>query len=153
MVVYADTSFLFSFYTNDANSVQAREEGSKLASRASIAFTALQQHELHNALWLSVFRKTLTPRQSSAIKAFIAADIQSGVLVEYRIDWEEAYALAEKLGEIHTPTIGCRASDILHVALAQMIGVEQFYSFDIRQRDLAKKVGLIAIPHNPTLDH
>ena len=146
MVVYADTSFLFSLYANDANSVRAREEGLRLTSRASMAFTALQRHELHNALCLSVFREELAIRQSRAIQTLIAEDIQAGVLVEVQTDWAKAYTYAETLSEAYTSTIGCRASDILHVALAQMLGIECFYSFDVRQRCLAKKMGLDVKP-------
>jgi len=144
MVVYADTSFLFSLYTNEANSVKADEE--YLALQAPIAFTALQQHELYNALCLYVFREKMTLLEKRVIQASIATDIQNGALLEFRIDWAKAYAYAETLSELYTPKLGCRALDILHVALAKMLNVEYFYSFDVRQRNLAKKVGLKVKP-------
>ncbi|MCL2104715.1 MAG: PIN domain-containing protein [Kiritimatiellaeota bacterium] len=144
MVVYADTSFLFSLYTNDTNSAQADEAYVPL--QAPIALTALQQHELCNALCLSVFRGKMTLPEKHKIQASIAMDIQDGVLQEFQIDWAKAYACAGMLSEAYTPEIGCRASDILHVALAQMLRVRYFYSFDIRQRSLAQKVGLNVKP-------
>jgi len=144
MVAYADTSFIFSLYSNDANSVQARAES--LIFQPAIALTALQQYELSNTLCLAVFREKMSISEKQRTQASIATDIQNGVFIECPIDWAKAYAYAETLSEIYTPKLGCRALDILHIALAKMLKVEYFYSFDVRQRNLAKKVGLKVKP-------
>jgi len=147
MVVYADTSFLFSFYSLDANSTRARYEWNSMAPDVPIIFTALQQHELYNALWLSVFWKKMPVNKIRGIQTNIAADIQNGTLQQIGIEWDVAFARAENIAQEHTPVIGCRASDILHVALAQLLGVDTFYSFDNRQRALAQQTGLIVKPN------
>lgn len=144
MVIYADTSFLFSLYANDANSVQSRTLGRAL--RAPITFTEMQQHELRNALRLSVFRKEITPDQCRSVLALIEADVQRGVLSETQVPWTEAYAIAEMLSKSHTLKLGCRASDILHVAIAEALKIRRFYTFDIRQKKLARDVGLNVFP-------
>ena len=144
MVVYADTSFLFSLYTHDANSAKAQAIGQTL--NATIVFTLLQQHELRNALRLSVFRGEMSASQSRAVLSLIEEDIQTGVLSEKAVAWAEAYALAETLSRSHTPQLGCRASDILHVAIAAILKVKTFYTFDLRQRNLAIEAGMAVLP-------
>jgi hypothetical protein len=50
----------------------------------------------------------------------------------------ETYALN------HTPDVGCRTLDILHVAAAKLIGATDFCTFDARQSALAGRIGLVA---------
>ena len=45
----------------------------------------------------------------------------------------------------HTPTIGCRTLDVLHVAAAKLIGTTEFCTFDTRQFTLAGQIGLAAV--------
>lgn len=144
MVVYADTSFLFSLYGNDANSTQARRIGDTL--QAPLAFTPLLRHELRNAFRLAVFRKVMTPRRCEAVLAEIEADARTGVLVETPVAWAEVFDQAEALSVAHTPAIGTRATDVLHVAAAGAAGVEDFFTFDARQKSLALKVGMKVKP-------
>jgi predicted nucleic acid-binding protein len=144
MVVYADTSFLFSLYTQDGNSAKAQATG--LTLKMPIAFTLLQQHELRNALRLAVFRGEMSASQSRAVLSLIEEDIQTGVLSEKAVAWTEAYALAETLSRTYTPQLGCRASDILHVAIANTLKIKTFYTFDLRQRNLAIGAGMAVLP-------
>jgi predicted nucleic acid-binding protein len=144
MVVYADTSFLFSLYANDANTVQAHILGQSLKS--PIAFTLLQQNELRNALRLSVFRKDLSEAQCRSVLALIDSDMQSGVLAETQIVWTKAYARAEILSQSYTPVLGCRAADILHVAIAETLEIRNFYTFDERQKRVAHAEGFKVFP-------
>ena len=142
MVVYADTSFLFSLYAMDGNSAQAHAE----RLETPIAFTAFQRYELLNALRLSVFRKEMTAPQHRAVQALIATDMRQGVLSSFQVNWAEVYTHAEALSTAYTPKIGCRALDVLHVAIAQVLNINMFYTFDIRQRKLACKVDLHVKP-------
>ena len=43
-------------------------------------------------------------------------------------------------------TSGNRSYDILHVAAAMVLSATEFWSFDARQRDLAKAAGLLVGP-------
>ncbi len=144
MVIYADTSFLFSLYGNDANSPQARTIGDTL--KVPLLFTPLHRHELRNAFRLAVFRKVLTPARCQAVLAEIEVDTRAGVLAETPIAWGEVFAEAEALSAAHTVVIGTRATDVLHVAAATSLGVTQFLTFDVKQRALARKAGLQASP-------
>jgi hypothetical protein len=53
---------------------------------------------------------------------------------------------AEELSAIHSPVIGCRTIDIIHVAAAVVIGAEEFVTFDKRQVAMAKQAGLTVKP-------
>jgi hypothetical protein len=56
------------------------------------------------------------------------------------------YAGAETLSKAHTKSLGTRGFDILHVAIAMALGARNFLTFDLRQKSLAQKAGLIAKP-------
>jgi len=144
MVVYADASFLFSLYAQDAHTVQAARLGAALTT--PLALTPVQRHELCNAFRLAVFRRDMTPEQCSILLKTIETDVQAGVLVETPMAWADVYAEAETLSAAHTAKLGTRATDVLHVAAAVALGVKYFYTFDARQAALAVKAGLTVKP-------
>jgi hypothetical protein len=63
MVAYADTSFLVSLYSRDANGGPAHEMAGKLSE--PLAFTPFLRHEARNALRIAVSRKGNNPRRVS----------------------------------------------------------------------------------------
>ena len=144
MVAYADTSFLFSLYGNDANSAQARPIGDSL--HAPLAYTPLHRHELRNAFRLAAFRKVMTVERLRAVLVEVEADAKAGVLLEVPLAWAEVFTEAEALSSAHTESLGIRALDVLHVAAAVALGVREFYTFAARQRTLAVKAGLKVRP-------
>ncbi len=54
-----------------------------------------------------------------------------------------AFDVARRLAQKHTRRLGTRSLDILHVACAAVLGARTFYTFDERQRKLAKAEGLL----------
>ena len=144
MVAYADTSFLVSLYGQDANSLPAQRMAATF--EAPLAFTPLLRHEARNAVRLAVFRKGITPVERQTVLAAIEADVQAGALADTPLAWADVYAEAEALSANHTERLGTRASDVLHVAAAVVLGVKEFYTFDARQKALATKAGLKVKP-------
>ena len=144
MVIYPDTSFLFSLYGQDAHSEQARKMGGAL--KAPLIFTPLHRHELRNAFRLTLFRKAITPDQCRAVLVTIEDDIKTGALMETPVAWAEVFHTAEALSAGHTETLGTRATDILHVAAASALGAKDFFTFDARQKALAHKAGMNVTP-------
>lgn len=53
-----------------------------------------------------------------------------------------ALEICAELSRIHTPQLGTRTLDTLHVAAALELKAERFWTFDDRQAKLAKAVGL-----------
>ena len=77
MKAYADTGFLVSLHSRDANSDRAiaRMEGHP----ASIAWTWLHDLEFKNALRLQVFRKLITLADIPRIMHDQTLDLQAGI--------------------------------------------------------------------------
>ena len=140
MVVYADTSFLFSLYAQDANTVRAAKIVETLD--VSLVLTPLQRHELRNAFRLAAFRADITGDECQKLLETFNADIHSGTLVETPVAWAEVFAEAEALSASHTEKIGSRGFDVLHVAAAAALGAKVFFTFDARQKALAVKFGV-----------
>ena len=143
MKIYADTSFLFSLYASDANSAKA--DAWRQANPAPLPFTALHRLELRNALSLASFQQRLTNAEIQAAWREVENDIAAGLLVGRIGLWHRIFADAEVTATMHTPVIGCRSLDILHITAAKLIGAAEFCTFDTRQATLATRIGLAAI--------
>jgi len=142
--IYADTSVLFSLYVTDANSPRA--DAWRQANPVPIGFTGFHRIELRNALSLAVFQQRLTVAESLAAWQEVQQDLASGVLVAQPDLWAKLVQEAESLAEHHTPVIGARSLDILHVAAALVLGAMEFCTFDTRQGKLANAAGLHVQP-------
>ena len=143
MKTYADTSFLFSLYASDANSAKA--DTWRLSNPEPLPFTALHRLELRNALSLALFQQRLTQQEVQAVWLEVENDCTTGLLVGRVGLWHRVLLDAETYALAHTPAIGCRSLDILHVATAKLIGTTEFCTFDTRQLSLATRIGLNAV--------
>jgi hypothetical protein len=107
-----------------------------------IPFSQLHELELTNALRLRVFRRDATRKQVDATLARIAEDLEAGVLHRVPVDWPLALARCIELADRHTPQLGCRSMDLLHVSAATMSTSGRFVTADRRQSTAARRVGL-----------
>jgi predicted nucleic acid-binding protein len=136
---YADTSFLASLYAADANSAAAATRMKHVA--LPILLTPLGEFELINALHLRFFRREISPSRLRSALQLVRSDIENEI---YRLTpipsaaFREAVQLASK----HTPILGRRSLDVLHVACAVSLQASLFLTFDLRQRELARIAGL-----------
>lgn len=144
MTVYADSSLLISYYVNDSNSVNA--QAVIHAAAGSLPFTGLHRLEMRNALSLGVFRRILSPAQASAAWSDIGRDLRSGRLLPQPVNWTPVYRAATQWAALHSPVIGCRSLDVLHVTLAKRLGVNEFFTFDVRQKSLALALAMTVKP-------
>lgn len=137
---YADTGFICSLYAPDANSERACRfmQGQERA----IAFSWLNQVEFRNALRLRVFRKEISSAERDQSLHLLLADLASGVFENADLPQVNVLIETERLSARYSEQLGTRSLDILHVAMAIVLGAERFISFDIRQGKLAKAVGL-----------
>ena len=143
-MTYVDTSVLFSLYVPDANS--SRADAWRRANPVPIDFTDFHRIELRNALSLAVFQQRLTPDEAQAAWTQIQEDLHAGVLVAKPNLWAKLIPEAEALATHHTPTLGTRSLDVLHVAAASVIGATEFCTFDARQGKLAQLAGMLLRP-------
>ena len=139
-MTYVDTSVLFSLHVPDAHS--SRADAWRQANPEPIDFTGFHRIELRNALSLAVFQQRLTPAQAEAAWPQVQEDLKTGVLVAKPNLWAKLVPEAEALATRHTPTIGTRSLDILHVSAALVMGATEFCTFDARQGKLAQLAGM-----------
>ena len=144
MSVYADTSLLISYYINDSHSVSA--QAIIHATAAPLPFTGRHRLEMRNALALGVFRRILTAAQASTAWSDVERDLRSGRLVPQPVNWIPVFRAAAQWAALHSPRIGCRSLDVLHVTLAKKLNAREFFTFDERQKSLAVVLGLAVKP-------
>jgi predicted nucleic acid-binding protein len=141
--IYADSSFLVSLYTPDANSTQALEEFRNAGP--PFLMTPFGEFEFANALELRVFRKELEPREADAYLQAFATDIRAGLFLRQPVP-VTAYDEAVLLTRRYTRHSGVRSLDILHVAIALVLNAEVFLTFDRGQKRMARSAGLKVRP-------
>jgi predicted nucleic acid-binding protein len=107
-----------------------------------VSFTWLNQVEFRNALRLRVFRKEITPAQRDASLNNLLCDLKDGILLATDPSQPNVLLETERLSATYSERLGTRSLDILHVAMAVVLGCETFLSFDQRQIKLAKAAGL-----------
>ena len=142
--VYADTGLLCSLYTPDTKT----EEANRWIQQVSppLPFTWLHQVEFRNALRLRVFRNQISTAEREGVLKTFLGDLAQGFYVQSNPEISEVLLEAERLGSSHTETLGCRSLDVLHVAMALVLGAETFAGFDQRQNQLAARAGLKTLP-------
>jgi len=142
--IYTDTSLLVSLYVADANSHKA--DAWRQANSVPLDFTGFHRIEFRNALGLAVFQQRLTSGEATAAWQKVQDDLAAGRLVSQPILWNKILREAESMVENHTPNIGSRTLDVLHVAAALVSGATEFCTFDERQGKLARLAGLRVQP-------
>ena len=144
MVAFADTGFIASLYLKESTSAQAR--AAVQAMSLSLPLTPLAMLELRNAFNRAVQRGRITAAQRDALWQDMEADIASGFLVPVPVASGPLHDTARKLSDRHTPALGTRSLDLLHIAAALNLKAAVFFSFDERQRQAAVREGLKVKP-------
>jgi len=142
LIAYADTGFLISLYSSDDHSATA---SALVKAKPVFLLTPLGEMEFINAVELCVFRSQWTRREARAVIDQFLHHQGAGIfqLEPLRSEiWQEALTLSQR----HTASLGVRTLDILHVAAATILKPDAFFSFDQRQRKLAKAVHLAVLP-------
>jgi predicted nucleic acid-binding protein len=136
--VYADTSFFVSLYIRDYHSVQAR---TWVGSEPSVWLTHLHVAEWVHAVEQHVFRGQMSASEAARIHARFSSDRDGGLWLEESLP-ESSYSRCAELARRYAAKIGVRTLDTLHVAIALELNATDFWTFDERQQELAKAVGL-----------
>jgi hypothetical protein len=138
---YADSSFLVSLYTPDANSVEAQ---AGLAGHGELWLVPFGEFEFANAIELRVFRKEITPHEADQSLRAFEDDIDT--FLRRHAMPVSAYEQALLLTRRYTRHTGVRSLDILHVAIALALNAQVFLTFDRGQKRLARSAGLKVRP-------
>jgi predicted nucleic acid-binding protein len=144
MDAYFDSAIIVKLYVREATSPEAiRLVG---ACAAPYGLTQWQALEVKNAIRLKTFRKEITQAEMNKSIAAFEQDIATG---RWQRPAYTAAAVEQKADELsagHSATLGCRTLDIIHVAAALVLEVNEFVTFDGRQGALAKQAGLTVKP-------
>jgi predicted nucleic acid-binding protein len=137
--VYADSSFLISLYSPDTNSALAIATMQRPAGE--IVITPLVEFELLNALRQRIFWRQIDTSDADGSMQKFETNLRSGAFRRVALP-ESLFERAREIAERTTATLGTRTIDLLHVAAALEVGAEYLYSFDERQRKLARTLRL-----------
>ena len=142
--VYVDPSALACLYLH-----QHDRSRRVIAWRARVAGALPVTHygrtEITNALCRASFAGELDEDGLTEALADFDADFAQGRLDQVSILWRAALNRASDLSRAHTPSLGTRSGDVLHVACALELNLRHFLTFDDRQQRLAAAVGLKTI--------
>ncbi len=142
MIAYADTGFLISLYGEDDLSSAAT---ALVRSKPVFILTPLGEVEFTNATELRVFRKDWTRREARAVRERFLQHLGAGVF-QVEESPSEVWQVAISLSRRRTASLGSRTLDLLHVAAVLVFKPDVFYTFDERQRKLAKAERLRVLP-------
>jgi predicted nucleic acid-binding protein len=146
--IYVDPSALLKLYLNEPESRMMTAWRAKLDG--PVAVTLFGRVELVNAIGLALYRRFITKAVHRAALAALDDDFAKGRCVPIDLLWRTALRCAEDISRERTPSLGCRSLDILHVASAVALKRRYFLSFDLRQRSLARAVGLKLLVNDVT---
>jgi predicted nucleic acid-binding protein len=138
--VYVDPSAIVRLYLHQQGSREMAAWRARV--RGPLAVTHHGRTEIINAICRAGFLRILAPEALSEALSDLHFDFAKGHLWQTDILWRGALARAAELSQRYTPTLGTRSLDVLHVACALELKLSHFLTFDLRQRQLATKVGL-----------
>src|ERR1035441_6991139 len=116
MVAFADTGFIASLYLEETTSKAA--DAALGGRRGPLPLTALVALELRNAFNRAVQRGGITLAHCDSVWQDVEADIAGEFLVPTPVASGPLHDKARQLSDHHTPALGTRTLDLLHVAAA-----------------------------------
>jgi predicted nucleic acid-binding protein len=141
---YLETGFALKRYVQEPNSALARE--ALLPYSPPLPLTQVLEMEIVNALHGKVHRREMTKEVRDQCLADFYADVLSGFWQRCTLSASNLCQRVLALAGKHTPTLGTRTLDLMHVAAALELGCTDFLSFDQRQRQAAQAEGLKVCP-------
>ena len=137
---YVDPSALLKLYVHQPES--AEMSAWRTRAKGALAVTHHGRVEIINGICLAAFRRYITVEAMSDALASVEEDFREGRYNQADLVWRAALKRAGDLSQKHTPALGCRSLDVLHVASALELELKNFLTFDRRQQKLAKAAGL-----------
>ncbi len=138
--IYVDPSALRRLYVHDARSRAFC--GWRGRVRGALPLTRHGRAEVVNSIQLAVFRQDIQAEVAERAILDLDDDILQGRLSLSDVPFRRVFDLAAELSRKHTPKLGTRTLDVLHVASALTLGSRVFVTYDDKQAALAKLVKL-----------
>lgn len=145
MNAYADSSFIVALYVPQQSSAKAIALMENYGR--ALPFTPWHRLEVRNAIRLAARQKAIKIAQSTTQLRQLDTDLKDeALLIHTPVDWTDALREAEKLGAADNLVIGCRSSDLFHVAACRKLGCDTLLTLDAKQAAMAKAAGLAVKP-------
>jgi len=145
--IYADTSFLVSYYlSGDALHANAVAEVSKWTEPPELPLTPFAVVEIENTFSRLQHKGKLNAKEVVALMRLLKDDVDGGFLRSAPLRAYEWLDTARDLSRRVTPTTGTRTLDVLHLAIAKGERCTHLASFDTNQRKAAVAAGFKLIP-------
>ncbi len=138
--IYIDPSALRSLYLHDSRSFAMARWRQR--HRGALPVTHFGRAELMNAFALALFRRDIGEDNMVGAMRDLEDDFAAGRLMRPDLPWRRVLDRAADLSSVHTPRLGTRALDVLHVACALELGCRGLVTYDGRQATLARALGL-----------
>ena len=138
--IYADPSALLKLYLKEPESHRVAIWRTKIGG--ALFVTHHGRIEIANGIALAAHRRMIDQRAFNAALAAFDDDFDSGRYVQADLSWRATLNRAGVLSRQHSGTLGTRSLDVLHIACALELGLRTFVSYDVRQQNLARLVGL-----------
>ncbi|MFV1993976.1 MAG: type II toxin-antitoxin system VapC family toxin [Verrucomicrobiales bacterium] len=142
MRCFADTSFLCALYRDQDTSECA--DAFVAGFNGEIVVSSLVLWEFRQSARFQVFRhrndrtKGFTKREAEQMLGALDANLEAKAIRLEAVEWPDVHSIAEHLSAIHTMSGGHRSMDILHLATARHLQLNQFLTFDANQVKLAE---------------
>ena len=140
---YADPSALLKLYVHEPESAAMSAWRGRM--RGALPLTEHGRLEIVNGIGLAAFRTSISAEAMSDALASFDEDLREDRYLHADVLWRATLRRAADIGRAHTPRLGCSSLDVLHVATALELGLRRFLTFDRRQQDLARAVGLTVV--------
>ena len=141
--IYADPSALLKLYLHERESAAVSAWRAK--TRGSLPITHHGRVEVINGICLAAHRGEITPDALADTLASFDEDFASGLYQQADLLWRATLNRAADLSRAYSARLGTRSLDVLHVASALELELPTFVTFDSRQQQLARAVGLKVI--------
>jgi len=135
---YADTSFLVSLYIPDAHSYEAER---RMATNPAVWLTPFHVAEWTHAVEQQVFRRAASRTEVDQAYARFQQHRKNSLWMEVALP-EAIFDVCAQHARRYAAKLGLRTLDTLHIASALELKADRFWTFDARQKKLARAVGL-----------
>lgn len=140
---YVDPSALLKLYIHEPESLAMSAWRTRV--KGALPITPHGRLEITNGICLAAFRKAITAEALTDALLSFEEDLAEGRYAQIDVLWRATLRRAADISRTYTPKHGCRSLDVLHVATALELGLRDFVTFDVRQRQVARAVGLKTI--------
>jgi len=139
--VYVDPSALACLYLHQ-HERSRRMVAWRMTMAGSLPVTLHGRVEIMSAICRACFTNELSEEGMRDALRDLDRDFTDDHLRRADLLWRAALRRAVQLTREHTPKLGTRAADVLHVACALELKLRHFLTFDDRQAKLAVAAGL-----------